>query len=67
MNFIKCTVDQLGDNNYVVFNSTVRTKGNIAMMFFTNYIAYDIIPSPEQINQIALKKYKIAKSNPKTS
>jgi 4-amino-4-deoxy-L-arabinose transferase-like glycosyltransferase len=60
MNFIKCTVDQLGNNNYVVFNTTVRTKGNIAMMFFTNYIAYEIIPSPEQINQIALKKYKIA-------
>jgi 4-amino-4-deoxy-L-arabinose transferase-like glycosyltransferase len=60
MNFITTTVELLGNENYVVFNSNVSNKGNIAMMFFTNYIAYDIIPSQEQINEIVSKKYKIA-------
>jgi hypothetical protein len=39
MEFIKKLKNQLGSENYVVFNSNVRVKGNIPIMFFTDYIA----------------------------
>lgn len=48
----------LGDEKYVVFNYTHFR--DVQIMFFTNYIAYDFIPTEEQIAQIKSKKYKIA-------
>lgn len=60
MEFIKKLKIQLGSENYVVFNSNVRVKGHIPIMFYTDYIAYDIIPTEKQIEQIVSKKYKIA-------
>lgn len=60
MEFIKKLKNQLGAENYVVFNSNVRVKGHIPIMFYTDYIAYDIIPTEKQIEKIESKKYKIA-------
>lgn len=58
LEIIKRLKHQLGDENYVVF----YTAGfrNIQTMFFTNYIAYDFIPTKEQIAQVESTKYKIA-------
>jgi hypothetical protein len=60
MEFIKKLKNQLGAENYVVFNTNVRVNGHIPIMFYTDYIAYDIIPTEKQIEQIESKKYKIA-------
>ena len=51
---------QLGNENYVVFNICGRWKGHIPVMFYTDYIAYDIIPTEIELKKIDLKKYKIA-------
>jgi hypothetical protein len=60
MEFIKKLTHKFGDQHYVIFNAAVRYRGQIAVMFFTNYIAYDIIPTENQIKQVTQKKYKVA-------
>lgn len=52
--------DELGDEKYVVFNANLRGEGHIAMMFYTNYIAYNFIPDRRQIEKIKSQAYKIA-------
>ncbi|MGL5890168.1 MAG: ArnT family glycosyltransferase, partial [Bacteroidia bacterium] len=51
---------QLGNNNYVVFNAGVRVGGNISVMFYTNYVAYEFLPTEKQIAEVKSKNYKIA-------
>jgi 4-amino-4-deoxy-L-arabinose transferase-like glycosyltransferase len=60
MEFIQLLKHTLGEEKYVVFNVNVRMYGSIPIMFYTNYIAYDIIPSEKEIKEIESKKYKIA-------
>jgi 4-amino-4-deoxy-L-arabinose transferase len=50
----------LGNNDYVVFNANLRLNGHIPIMFYTDYIAYHIVPTVAQLNEIKSKKYKIA-------
>lgn len=50
----------LGDDKYVVFNTTARKHGNIPVMFYTNYIAYDFVPTNTQIEKVRKQMYKIA-------
>jgi hypothetical protein len=51
---------ELGNNNYVVFNAGVRVGGNISVMFYTNYVAYDVVPNQEQLKQVRAKGYRVA-------
>ncbi|HBS88206.1 MAG: hypothetical protein A2W91_04635 [Bacteroidetes bacterium GWF2_38_335] len=60
MEFIDKLTAILGNENYVVFNVKTSLNGHIPVMFFTDYIAYEFIPTEEQIADIQSKNYKIA-------
>ena len=60
MRFINKLKGCLQDEKYVVFNSNVRANGNIPVMFYTNFIAYDFIPDQKQIENIRMQSYQIA-------
>lgn len=60
MVFINKLPGLLGIEKYVVFNANMTLNGNIPMMFFTNYVAYDIIPTETQIELVYSKDYKVA-------
>lgn len=60
MKLIKKLSEDLRNDNYVVFNASRRVNGHIAVMFYTDYIAYDFIPEQSQIESIKNKSYKIA-------
>jgi 4-amino-4-deoxy-L-arabinose transferase len=50
----------LHNKKYVIFNSSITLNGHIPIMFYTNYIAYDFIPTPEQLILISSKGYHAA-------
>ena len=58
--FIKSLDDQLKGENYVIFNASITLNGHIPMMFYTNYVAYNFIPTPSQIEKIRKENKKIA-------
>ncbi len=60
MHFIRKLTSQFGTEKCVIFNANIRLNGHIPIMFFTDYIAYDIIPTLEQIEKIQSQNYKIA-------
>jgi 4-amino-4-deoxy-L-arabinose transferase-like glycosyltransferase len=60
MEFIRKLKSTLGNEPFVVFDADVRMNGHIATMFFTNFIAYDLIPSEVQIESLRSMGYKIA-------
>lgn len=60
MGFIKKLPNILRNDKYVIFNTNARVNGNIPVMFYTNYLAYDFIPSEKQIEFIRKKSYNIA-------
>ncbi len=60
MAFIKKLPAQLKDQKYVIFTTEHRLKSNIPIMFYTDYIAYDFIPTPEQLEQAWEKSYDVA-------
>lgn len=60
MAFIGRLKAELGNEKYVVFNTKVRIFGHIPVMFYTDYLAYDIIPTSEQLKRVKSAGYKIA-------
>jgi 4-amino-4-deoxy-L-arabinose transferase len=60
MEFIHKLKSVLGDGKYVVFNSSPRLNGHIPVMFFTDYVAYDFIPTEAQMQQIEAREFKMA-------
>lgn len=50
----------LDDRKWAVFNSSARLFGHIPVMFYTDYIAYDFVPTEEQIEKVKSKAYNIA-------
>ena len=60
MNLIRKLLAQLHDEKYAVFNTALATNGQIPVMFYTNYIAYDIVPNEKQIEEIRKQSYKVA-------
>lgn len=60
MRFIEKLAISLNNDSIVVFNANARLNGHIPVMFYTNHIAYDFIPTEEQIRQIRSKSYRIA-------
>lgn len=53
-------IKELPEDKYVIFNANMRLNGNIPVMFYTNNIAYDFLPTEEQIKFIKSRGYKIA-------
>lgn len=60
MEFIHKAKTLLGIEDYVVFNVNISVNGHIPFMFYTNYTAYNYIPSESQIRKIESNHYKIA-------
>lgn len=60
MDFIDKLKTELGNDKYVVFNARVRIFGHIPVMFYTDYLAFDIIPTLEQLKRAKAAGYKIA-------
>lgn len=50
----------MGNDDYVVFNAALKLNGHIPIMFYTHYIAYEFIPTEQQLNKLKTIKYKIA-------
>ncbi len=48
------------DDKVVIFNTNFSQGGNIPFMFYTNHIAYRIIPDSNQIRNLKNMGYKIA-------
>lgn len=63
MDFIRSLKGQLDDDKYVIFNTCITYGGNIPVMFYTDYIAYDFIPNPSQIESVRRQNMKIAVLN----
>jgi 4-amino-4-deoxy-L-arabinose transferase-like glycosyltransferase len=63
MNFINSIEKNLADDNYVIFNSNITTNGNIPIMFYTNFTAYNKIPTLNEIERIKKKGKKVAVIN----
>jgi hypothetical protein len=58
MNLIK-RLNEVGvDKNTVVFHAAVRKNGHIPVMFYTDCIAYDFIPTPEQLATVKGKSFR---------
>jgi hypothetical protein len=60
MKLIHTLKKTLKDEKYVVFNARITYRGNIPVMFYTSYVAYDFVPTVEQINTVRKKGYKTA-------
>lgn len=60
MELIQVVKNKLGNEKFVVFNTKVSYKGNIPVMFYTDFPAYDFIPTNEQLDQVRKSGYKIA-------
>ncbi|MFZ1255175.1 MAG: glycosyltransferase family 39 protein [Saprospiraceae bacterium] len=60
MDFISKLKAQLGNEKFVVFNVNEKLNEHIPIMFYTDYIAYDFIPTEKQIQIIESNNYKIA-------
>lgn len=60
MKFIETLIKELGTEKFVVFNADIRAQGHISVMFYTNYVAYNTIPSLAEIENIKRQGYKIA-------
>ena len=60
MALIQSLKDNLNGEEYVVFNASITLNGHIPIMFYTDYIAYNFIPSRNQIEKIRQNNKKIA-------
>lgn len=63
MKFIQSVEQQLQDKNYVIFNVCITHDGHIPMMFYTDFVAYNFIPNPSQIDYLRKQNKKIAVLN----
>ncbi len=60
MDFIRNIENELGSEGFVIFNAARRLNGHIAVMFYTDHIAYDMVPNQEMIEQVRSQGYSIA-------
>ena len=61
--FIQSLDKKLGNENYVIFNAILTGNGHIPIMFYTDHVAYNIFPSPAQIEKMQREGRKIAVLN----
>ena len=60
MQLIRSIPELLNDKSYVIFNVSLTLNGHIPVMFYTDYIAYNFIPSEPQIEEVRAKNRKVA-------
>jgi 4-amino-4-deoxy-L-arabinose transferase len=63
MDFINSLDTKLADKDYVIFNALITVNGHIPILFYTDYVAYHVLPSPSQIEKLRKKNKKIAVLN----
>ncbi len=63
MAFIHSLNSKLPDSNYVIFNAQITVNGHIPIMYYTEFVAYNHIPTPEQIRRIREAGKKVAVVN----
>lgn len=49
----------LKDEKSIIFNVNLRLNAHIPIMFFTDYVAYNIIPTEQQLKKIKHKGYQL--------
>ena len=60
MAFINSLDKKLGDEKHVIFNASITLNGHIPVMFYTDHVAYDFVPSEAQIEELKKQEMKIA-------
>ncbi|MFZ6053042.1 ArnT family glycosyltransferase [Halocola ammonii] len=60
MEFIESLDKKLGEEKYVIFNSSITINGHIPVMFYTDHVAYDFVPSKAQIEKLKKQDRRIA-------
>lgn len=60
MRFIRSLDAQLHGEPYVIFNASITVNGNIPIMFFTNYDAYNYVPGQSVIAKVKSMGRKVA-------
>ncbi len=60
MDLIENIKTEIGDEGYVIFNAARRFNGHIAVMFYTNHVAYHIIPNEQMVDKLKREGYYIA-------
>jgi 4-amino-4-deoxy-L-arabinose transferase len=60
MKFIRSINKKLKGEDYVIFNASITVNGNIPIMFYTDYTAYNFIPNKLQIEKLKKANRKIA-------
>jgi 4-amino-4-deoxy-L-arabinose transferase len=50
----------LNGDKWVIFDADIRLKGHITVMFFTDFVAYDFVPTPEQVKKARTAGYQVA-------
>lgn len=60
MEFFRNVLNELGDEKYVVFNADIGVNGNIALMFYGDYMAYGHIPTTGDLELVQANNYKVA-------
>lgn len=53
-------LSELKQDSLVIFNANRRLEGHIAVMFYTDHVAYPSVPSKEQVRTITEKGYRVA-------
>ena len=60
MSFIDKLPELLPHDDYVIFNAGITVNGHIPLMFYTDFVAYDFIPTEEQIRMVREKGKEVA-------
>lgn len=59
MQLIQQLKKELNGKKWVIFDADLRLKGHIAVMFFTDWVAYDFIPDKAQLEQTLSAGYRV--------
>ena len=60
MNFINSLEKRLPHGDYVIFNGAITENGHIPIMFYTDFLAYEFLPTKDQIEQVRAANKKVA-------
>jgi len=60
MDFIKNIKTSPGEEGFVIFDAARRFEGHIAVMFYTDHVAYPFIPNQHMVDKMKQEGYSIA-------
>lgn len=58
--FIDSLPELLPHDDFVIFNARITVNGHIPVMYYTDFVAYDFIPTVEQIRMVREKGKEVA-------